>query len=460
MKRIIIIGGGPGGYVAAIKAAQSGAETHLIEAGRLGGTCLNIGCIPTKSLLHSAFFYNDLINKRVAGINAENITIDWGAIQKHKTEVTERLVNGVKGLLSANKVTVHNGVATFAAPDAVTVNGEVLPKSDAIIIATGSQPVRLNFPGADLPQVIDSTKALSLDQIPRSISIIGGGVIGVEFASIFSSLNCKATIIEMMPEILPPIDVQIARILRAKLEKDGIDVLTGAKLCAVKKNENGGVSIALEVDGKGAEIQTDAVLVAVGRIPNTKTLGLEDKGIRTERGSVVVDENFSTNINGVFAIGDCNSKNMLAHAASAQGEAVIDYIMHGRHSYNNQIIPSCIYTKPEIAAVGMTEEAALKSGLDIGIGIFDLHGNGKAMIDGGESGMIKIIADKKLGEVIGVHIIGPHATEMISEACSVMKMEGLVEDIVRTVHPHPTVSESIGEAARAVFGNAIHWPPQ
>ncbi|MDR3364069.1 MAG: dihydrolipoyl dehydrogenase [Clostridiales Family XIII bacterium] len=459
MKKILVIGGGPGGYVAAIKAAQMGAEVHLAESGSLGGTCLNIGCIPTKALLHSAFFYKEIIGGSVAGVRAEKVSLDWAAVQGQKRAVTDRLAKGVGGLLAANKVKVHAGKAVFADRRTVLASGNALPSMDAIIIASGSAPVQLNFPGADLPQVVDSTQALSLGKIPASITIIGGGAIGVEFASIFSSLGANVHIAEMMPEILPPIDKQIAALARSGLEKNGVSILTGAKLAGVAKGKGKTVCAEIEYEGALKQIESEIVLVAVGRKPYTEGLGLEKAGIRTERGAIAIDENFETSAKNIFAVGDCNALNMLAHAASAQGEAAVEFILGGKHDYPAAIIPSCIYTQPEIAAVGLTEEAAKARGLDYAVGCFDLGGNGKAMIDGG-GGLVKIIADRQFGEIVGVHMIGPHVTDMIAEASAVMRMEGLADNLVRTVHPHPSVSEAVREAAMAVFGNAIHWPPK
>jgi dihydrolipoamide dehydrogenase len=459
-KKIIIIGGGPGGYVAAIRAAQLGAEVHIAESGRFGGTCLNIGCIPTKALLHSAFFYKHIKEGYAAGVRAEKVTLDWAAAQKQKNTVTDRLVDGVNGLLAANGVAIHKGRASFAGRNTVSVGGKMLPEPDAVIIASGSVPVALDFPGAALPQVIDSAQALALDAIPASVCVIGGGVIGVEFASLFSAAGSKVSIVEMLPKILPLVDGQIADLVSGALAKDGVDILTGAKLAAVKKTEGDNVVAEIEHQGKKKQIETAVVLVAVGRKPRTEGLALDKAGIRTDRGAIIVDGNFETSTKGVFAIGDCNAKNMLAHAASAQGEAAVEFILEGKHNYNASAVPSCVYTDPEIAAVGLTEKAACENGFDYAVGTFDLRGNGKSMIDGGAAGLVKIVADKRLGEVLGVHMIGPHVTDMIAEAAVVMEMEGLVEDVVRTVHPHPTVSEAMSEAMRDVFGNAIHWPPK
>ncbi|MDR3295775.1 MAG: dihydrolipoyl dehydrogenase [Clostridiales Family XIII bacterium] len=465
MKRIVVVGGGPGGYVAAIRAAQLGAEVHLAENSRLGGTCLNVGCIPAKALLHAAFFYKHARANRVAGVKIDGVRLDWQALQQEKQKITDRLAGGVGGLLKANKVTVHNGTASLSAGgqnglQSVSVNGKALPAADAVILATGSVPVKLNFPGADLPEVIDSTQALSLKQAPASLLIVGGGVIGVEFASLYAALGSKVTIVEMAPEILPSFDRQAAVLLRGALAKASVDVFTGAAFTAVKKSKGGHVVSEIEVAGEKRTVESEWVLVAVGRKPCTGGIDLEGAGVKTDRGAAVVDGNFETSRKGVFAVGDCNAKIMLAHAASAQGEAAAAYILEGRHHYNGNVIPGCVYTEPEIAAVGLTEAQAKERGIDCVCGIFDLSGNGKSLISGDNTGFVKIVADKELGEIIGVHMMGPGVTDMIGEAAAVMSMEGVVEDLVRTIHAHPTVNEAIHEAAQAVFGNAVHWPPR
>jgi len=460
MKRIIVIGGGPGGYVAAIKAAQMGAKVHIVEQNKFGGTCLNIGCIPTKALLQTSDFYQQAKGSRIAGVLIGEATLDWPTAQREKNLIIDRLVGGITGLLRANQVKIHNGTAKLINQNTVAIEGEDNLTADAIIIATGSEAVRLNFPGAELAQVIDSTQALALESVPKSMAIVGGGVIGVEFASLYHALGAKVTIIEMLDEILPSMDRQIANQMHQLLANQGVDVFTQAKLVSVQEGNDGNVLTAFETAGGTNLLESEKVLVAVGRKPKTENLGLDGLGINTVRGAIQVDDNFETSVNGIFAIGDCNTRVMLAHAASAQGEAAVEYIIKGTHHYNKNVIPACVYTKPEIAAVGLTEEQAKEQGLDYKCGVFPLSGNGKSMIEGDTSGFIKIIADAELGEVLGAHMIGPRVTDMIGELAVLMTMEGVVEDIIHTVHAHPTVSEAIAEAAMAVFGNPIHWPPK
>ncbi|MCL2782934.1 MAG: dihydrolipoyl dehydrogenase [Propionibacteriaceae bacterium] len=454
MTTITIIGAGPGGYVAAIKAAQMGAEVHMADMGKVGGTCLNVGCIPTKALLHTSAFYRGVCNGAVPGVSVSGVTLNWDGAQEQKRCIVQRLVSGVEGLLKANGVHVHRGKASLVSSTSVNIDGEGLVTSDAIIIATGSEPVRLQFAGADLPLVIDSTQALDLDHVPASLTIIGGGVIGVEFATLFADLGTKVSVVEMLDEILPPCDGQVATLAHKFLAKRGIAIYTSAKVTSISP---GGVTSAETPSGK-IELSGELVLMAVGRKPVLPD-GLGRLGIACERGAIKVDDNFETSVKGVYAIGDCNGLLMLAHVASSQGEAAVEHILAGEHSYNPKVQPSCVYTDPEIAFVGLTEDQAKQQGFDYRCGTFSMSGNGKAMIEGSTEGFVKIIADAESEEILGAHIVGPRATDMIAEIAAVMSMEGLVDDIARVTHAHPTVSEAVCEAAKGVFGNSIHWPP-
>lgn len=460
-KKVVVIGGGPGGYVAAIRAAQLGAEVHLIEKENLGGTCLNIGCIPTKALLHTAELFSAVRSGERIGLKGDSVTVDWTALMNRKQSVVRRLVGGVGGLLKANGVTVHKGTGEITGPGRVFVHGgnEETLAADAIILSTGSVPVRLNFPGADLPGVIDSTGALSLAKLPASMILIGGGVIGVEFAALFASLGSKVTVVELLPEILPGIDAEIAALLKQTWQKQGVSFLNGAKLESVRAVE-GGLSAKVLVGNETREIGGETVLVAVGRRAYTEGSGIEQAGVKTERGKIVVDADYRTNIPGIYAIGDCNGITMLAHAASHQGIAAAEHIMgHRPDGHGQSVVPACVYTSPEVAVVGITEEKAKEQGIEYKKGVFPLAGNGKAMIEEGESGFIKILAGAQYGEILGVHMVGPRVTEMIGEATLAMRLEATVDELVTTIHAHPTVSEAFGEAALAVSGQAIHWPP-
>jgi dihydrolipoamide dehydrogenase len=456
-KKIVIIGGGPGGYVAAIRAAQLGAKVDLVEKEYLGGTCLNVGCIPTKALLHAAETFQAVLHGAAIGLKVDDPRIDWPAVSKYKAGVVNRLVKGVESLLKANGVTVHRGHAHVKDATTVMVNGTAI-SADAIILATGSEPAKINFPGADLPGVIDSTGALVLEKLPGSLAILGGGVIGVEFASMYNAFGCKVTVIEMLPQILPGIDGEIAQQVRNDIVGKGVNVLTGAKLTKVA-GKAPALSVTFEADGQAKTISTEAVLVAVGRRPRTQGMGLEEAGIAMERGRIIVDEHFATNIPGIYAIGDCSSPIMLAHVASAQGIAAVEDALGHPAAHYGHIVPACIYTHPEVAAVGLTEEQAKAQGIAYKKGVFQLAANGKSLIESGGTGMIKVIAGAQHGEILGVHIFGPRATDLITEGALAMRLEATVDELVSTIHAHPTVGEAMAEAALAVDGIAIHWPP-
>lgn len=326
---------------------------------------------------------------------------------------------------------------------------------DTAIIASGSVPFIPPIIGSKLPGVIDSTGALNLENNPKSLVVIGGGVIGVEFASIFNPLGCKVSIIEMLPYILPPVDREIAELTRKELISKGVDIYNNSKVTAIEKSNNG-LKVLFTNDKGDFSIESEKVLVAVGRRSNIVDLEVEKIGIRTERGCILVDDKMETNIKGIYAIGDCTGKNMLAHVASDQGIVAVENIMGENKKMDYKTVPSCVYTKPEIASVGLTEEEAKKKGIDYKIGKFPLAANGKSLIMGETSGVIKFITDKKYDEVLGVHIYGPRATDLITEAALALRLEATVEEIVTTVHAHPTVGEAMKEAALAVNKGAIH----
>jgi dihydrolipoamide dehydrogenase len=375
-----------------------------------------------------------------------------------KLSVVRQLVSGIEGLLKANKVTVHQGKGTLLDTGTVALStGEKL-NGDAIILATGSETAKLNFPGADLPGVIDSTAALSLEKIPESMIIVGGGVIGIEFAAAYSAFGSKVTVVEMLPEILPPVDGEIAALVKQEMLQKGIRFMNKAQLKEVVKKD-GLLCARVLLGEKIEELSAELVLIAVGRRARTENIGLEQVGIQTERGKIKVDNNFRTNVENIYAVGDCNGKMMLAHAASAQGLAAVEHTMGYAGIYNGHTVPSCIYTHPEISGVGLTEEQVKAKGVAYKVGRFPLAGNGKAIIECGGKGMIKIIAGAKYGEILGVHMFGPRVTDMIAEAALAIRLEATVEEIVSTVHAHPTVSEAVDEAALAVDGMSIHWPP-
>jgi len=461
MKRVVVIGGGPGGYVAAIRAAQLGADVTLVEKGELGGTCLNRGCIPTKVLLHTAELYSSVKGGKRIGLNAEGLSVDWKTLMDRKSSVVKQLTNGVKALLSSNGVSIVQGEGSFAAPQEVLVTKkdgtkESL-KGDAFVIATGSMPVKLPLPGMDLDGVITSDEALSLDEIPESIVIVGGGVIGMEFASVFSSLGSQVTVVEMLPEILPPMDSEMAAALKKIMERKGVRFHTSTTVAGITREKD-----LLQVKAKAGEEELSLagkkVLVAVGRKPYTAGLNLEGIGVKVERGRITVNERMETSVAGIYAIGDCASPIMLAHVAMTEGATAAENIMGEHKAMNYKAVPNCLYTSPELAGVGLTEEEAKKRAGEVKVGRFPLAANGKALILGETQGMVKIIADAKYGEILGLHILGPKATELIAEGAMAMTLEATLEEITSTIHAHPTVGEAIFEAALAADGISIHMP--
>jgi dihydrolipoamide dehydrogenase len=457
--KIAVIGGGPGGYVAAIRAAQLGADVTLIEGHKLGGTCLNVGCIPTKALLRSSQLLDGIKNGKEFGITAEP-TVDFTQVQKYKEKIVNRLVGGVGSLMRVNKVTVLNGYASFK--DAKTLiikgeNGETQIAAEKIIIATGSKPAKPPIPGIESPQCVDSTGALAFEKIPESMVIIGGGVIGVELASVYNSFGTKITIVEMEPEILPLMDAELAGILRKLLTARGIEVLVSAKLESIE-DRGETAKIQVSVNAQRIELNAEKILVSIGRRTNTEALFLDSVGIGHDRGRISVDDSMRTNVPGIYAVGDCLGRTMLAHVASVQGEIAAENAMGHDAKYKDSTTPSCVYTEPEFASVGLSEREAKKRGVRYVTGKFPMAANGKAIIAGGGEGVVKIMADPKFGEIIGLHILGPHATDLISEGALAIGLEATLDEIVSTIHAHPTVSEAVCEAALAAKGRAVHIP--
>ncbi|SET08316.1 dihydrolipoamide dehydrogenase [Natronincola peptidivorans] len=460
-KKIVVIGGGPGGYVAAIRAAQLGGEVTLIEKKYLGGTCLNVGCIPTKALLHTAEIYEEAKNGAEYGVITD-VKLDFGKAQERKKAITEQLVGGVEGLLAVNKVKIIPGLASFVSKDTIqvkTTKGDVETlKADKFIIATGSVPLMPPIPGIEAKQCIDSTGALELQEVPKSMVIVGGGVIGVEIATLYSTLGCKVTIIEMQDEILPMMDKELAKILRSILAKKGVDVYTEAKVVAIK-DDGTEAKITVEMKDQTSKIiGGEKVLISVGRKINTDAIGLDAAGIKSERGRVITNDKMETNIQGIYAVGDCTEPIMLAHVASAQGEIAAENALGHESTFDIKTNPSCVYTNPEFASVGLTEEQAKEQGIDYVVGKFPLMANGKALIMGGEEGIVKIIAGKEYKEILGVHMLGPRATDLITEGALAIGLEATIDEVIATIHAHPTVGEAVREAALAVDKRAIHMP--
>lgn len=459
---VVVVGGGPGGYVAAIRAAQLGGKVTLIEKNKLGGTCLNVGCIPTKVLLHAAEALTEAKHMDNLGIQVSVNGIDWKGVQSRKEAVTNQLVSGVTGLMKANKIRVIEGTASFASKTALEVVKKDGTKEnvpfDKVILATGSVPAVPPIPGVkENAACVDSTGALAFDHVPETLLVIGGGVIGMELATAYSRFGAKVTVVEAMPKLLPMMDGELTAMLRKKMEASGVTILTEAKVQSVEAAPVG-AKVQVEVSGKVESFEAEKVLVAVGRRTDTEALGLDKVGIAHDRGRITVNDKMETNVPNIYAIGDCLGKVMLAHVASAQGEVAAENALGETAVYDGKTNPSCVYTDPEFAGVGLTEEKAKEEGIPYKVGKFPLMANGKALIMNGGEGMIKFIIGKEYGEVLGVHILGPRATDLIGECALAIGMEATVDEIYATIHAHPTVTEAVREAALAATKRAIHIP--
>lgn len=456
-KDILIVGGGSGGYVAAIRAAQLGAEVALIEKDTLGGTCLNRGCIPTKCLLQSASVLQQIRKADSFGVSVESSSLDFKAVSTRKQEVVKQLVGGVSLLMAKNKITVIKGSGAIAGRGKVQVVGdeEKMIKANKIIIATGSEPASLPIEGINQQGVINSDEALAMEQIPKNMIIIGGGVIGLEFAQIFHRMNTKVTVIEMTPQVLPNEDTEIARMLEGILRREGIDIYTSAQVHSIRANEQGDKTVLFITRQGESKLVANKVLITVGRHPYIKDSGLEKLGIALDRGRIIVNERMETNATDVYAIGDVIGGAMLAHVAMAEGRCAAQNAMGIDSEMDYRAVPRCIWTCPEVAAVGLTEKDAREKYDNVRVGKFPFRASGKALIFDETDGMVKIITEEK-GQILGVHIIGPRATSLIAEATLAMKLDATAEDIKLTMHAHPTLSEAFWEAGLDVSGETIH----
>jgi len=447
---VAVIGGGPGGYVAAIKAAQKGLKTILFEKEKLGGVCLNKGCIPTKALLKSASIYNNAKNSKQFGILCENISFDWSSVMKNKRSIVDRLVGGVDMLLNANKVEIVHSEAVLIDAKTILSNNQKY-KAKNIVLATGSEPVLPPIIGIDNKMVITSDQILQLSKLPEKLVIVGGGVIGIEFAFLLKAFDVNVTIIEMMESILINADQDVVKSVSKDFNKLGISIIAAAKVKRIQEK-----SVVYQKNGKEFSIEADLVLISTGRKPTVNIPMLDKLGIIHNRGIIQTDEKMQTNISDIYAIGDINGKSMLAHTASEEGIIAIENICGEEVYMDYKTIPQCVYIEPEVAWVGLTEQEAIKNGHDVKIGTFPMSANGKSLIEGKTTGFVKIIADNKYGQILGVHLYCTHATDMIAEVVLAMKTECCIDDIAQCVHAHPTVSEGLMEAANAVFGKAIH----
>jgi dihydrolipoamide dehydrogenase len=457
---VMVIGSGPGGYVAAIRAAQLGLKAACVEVDKLGGVCLNIGCIPTKALLTSAALVNEVKAAEKHGIIVKDVKFDLGPAQERSRKVAEQMNRGIAGLFKKNKVTHVQGYGRLAGKGKVEVEADgkkTAYTAKHVILATGSRPKDLPFLKIDEDRVISSTGALMQAKAPATLAVIGAGAVGMEFADVLNAYGTKVTVIEALDRVLPLEDKDCSAVVEKSFKKRGMDVFTSAK---VEKAEVGqqGVKLTFK-DSKGGAHTLDAerVLVSVGRAPNTEDLGLDKAGVKVERGFIVVDELLRTNVEGIYAIGDCAGHQLLAHKATHEGIACVEHIAgqgHGGIDYGN--VPNCTYCEPEVASVGMTEDQVKEKGLAYEVGKFPWVGIGRAVAGGHTDGFIKVIRDKKYSEILGAHIVGPHATELIAEFVVGRHLESTVEEMERAMHPHPTLSEGVAEGALAALGRPLH----
>ncbi len=457
---VIVIGSGPGGYVTAIRASQLGLKTAIIERESLGGICLNWGCIPTKALLKSAQVFEYLNHSKEYGISADNIKADFNAVIKRSRDVADGMSKGIQFLMKKNKIDVIMGTATVKVGKKVEVkaaDGKVSTvEAKHIIIATGARSRQLPNLPQDGKKIIGYREAMTLPKQPKSLVVVGSGAIGVEFAYFYATMGTKVTIVEFMPNIVPVEDEEVSKQLEKSLKKIGIEIMTEASVESVDtKSDLSKVNVKTKTGN--IVLEAEVVLSAVGIEANITGLGLETVGIATDKGKIVTDKYYATNVPGYYAIGDCVGGQALAHVASAEGITCVEKIA-GVHTepidYNN--IPGCTYCQPEVASVGMTEKQAKEKGYTLKVGKFPFSASGKASASGAKDGFIKLIFDAKYGELLGAHMIGANVTEMIAEIVAIRKLETTGHELIKTVHPHPTMSEAIMEAAAAAYGEVIH----
>jgi dihydrolipoamide dehydrogenase len=459
---VAIIGSGPGGYVAAIRAAQLGLSVLIIEKdSRLGGVCTLRGCIPTKALLHTADLLEETRHGAEVGVATREVRLELAAAMKHKEKVVRQSSNGVSFLMKKNKVDVVNGFGRIAGPGRVSVAGsdgaETPYAAKNILIATGSTPRSLPGLEIDHQTILSSDSILEVAEIPKSLLVVGSGAVGVEFASMFARFGSKTVVVEILPRIVPIEDEEISRELAASFKRQGIAVYVDTRIEKLTKTNGGAEVLARSAGGKTESFRAEKILMAVGRKPLSEGIGLEAAGVATEKGYIRVDRLMRTNVPGVYAIGDVVPTPQLAHVASAEAVVAVEH-MAGKEArqLNYDQVPGCTYSSPEIGSIGLTEAKARERGYDVAVGKFPFSAVGKARILNETSGFVKIVGEKKYDEVLGVHIIGPRATELIAEAGAALRLEATSEDLVRTIHAHPTLAEAMHEAAEAVEGLPIH----
>ena len=461
---LVVIGTGPGGYVCAIRAAQLGLKVAVVEKRKThGGTCLNVGCIPSKALLHASEMFEEAGHTfEKLGIVVGKPKLDLKAMMAHKQETIDANVNGVGFLLKKNKIDAFHGTAAIPAAGKVVVTAEDGKTQELetknIVIATGSESAPL--PGVEIDEktVVTSTGALEIASVPKELLVVGAGVIGLEIGSVWGRLGAKVTVVEYLDRILPGMDDEIAKQFQRILQKQGFTFQLGSKVTKVEPAKKGGATVTVEpaAGGEAKTLNADIVLVAIGRRPNTEGLGLDKAGVATEKGRVVIDDHFKTNVAGIYAIGDVVRGPMLAHKAEEEGVAVAEIIAGKAGHVNYDAIPGIVYTAPEVAAIGKTEEELKAAGVEYKIGKFPFTANGRARAIRHTDGFVKVLADAKTDRVLGCHIIGPHAGDLIAEVTVLMEFGGSAEDLARTCHAHPTLAEAVKEAAMAVEKRQIH----
>lgn len=466
---LVILGGGTGGYVAAIKASQLGLKTAIVEKGKLGGTCLHKGCIPSKALLRSAEVFATAKKSEEFGITTGEVGVNFAKVQERKEKIVEQLHKGVQHLMKQGKIDVYEGLGRILGPSifspmpgTISVemnNGEdnemLIPKN--VIVATGSRPRTLPGLEADGQFVMTSDEALAMEVLPKSIIIVGGGVIGIEWASMLADFGTEVTVIEFADRIVPTEDKEVSREMQRAMKKKGVKIVTNAKVLPETLKKDNGVKICAELKGESKEFEAEKILVSVGRQANVEGIGLENTEIQLEKGFIKTNEYFQTKESHIYAIGDVIGGLQLAHVASHEGIVAVEHIAdENPHPIDYTLVSKCIYSSPEAASVGLTEDEAKEKGFEVKTGKFSFKAIGKALVYGESDGFVKIVADKETNDILGVHMIGPHVTDMISEAGLAKVLDATPWEVAHTIHPHPTLSEAIGEAALAVDGKAIH----